>query len=178
MYYLARARCYSHGSKREHKPGGRGGGNASLLRLKTMSERWYSPRILSHTDLVQQICHLLNERVFKQNHVHIVFYRYAWHTSSGKSVGWTAVLILLLWFHTTKEPGQLQKATCAFTTVTTYFKQMSQAQRVQQLKLLQYLKIQPSLNYSTHVVIISIPWFTATNFALFYRASLWKRDPE
>jgi len=36
MYYLARARCYSHGTSREHEPGGR---DASLLQLKRMSER-------------------------------------------------------------------------------------------------------------------------------------------
>lgn len=40
MYYLARARCYSHGTRREYKPGGKGGsGNTSLLQLKRMSER-------------------------------------------------------------------------------------------------------------------------------------------
>lgn len=43
--------------REENTNPGAGGGRekASLLQLKRMSERWYSPRILSNMDLVQQV---------------------------------------------------------------------------------------------------------------------------
>lgn len=87
MYFLARTRCHSHGTRRKHKPQGRKR-DASLPQLRRMSERWYSSKILSHTDLVQQVCPSTESEGVETNHVCAVFDRYVRHAApSGKSVG-------------------------------------------------------------------------------------------
>lgn len=54
------------------------------------------------------------------------------------------------------------------------FKHSSQIQRIQQAKLLQYLKIQ-FLNYSSRLAIISLPQSMPNSVALVYMAPLWIR---
>lgn len=102
-----------------------------------------------------------------------------WHASpSGKSVGWTAVLLrLLLWFHPTKEHGQLQKTTCAKDIPYHLFQaKLSSPEGSTAQDLAIFKDSAPRLNYSSHLVIISLPQSTATNFALVCTVPLWTRS--
>lgn len=123
--------------------------------------------------------HLLNQRVSKQNNARIAFDRYVWHASpSGKSVGWTAVLILLLlWFHTTEEHGQLQKTRCGKKILYHLFQAKPSSPESSTAPAYATFKDSATLDFSSHFVIISLPQSdtTATNFTLFYTAPLWNR---
>lgn len=123
--------------------------------------------------------HLLNQRVSKQNNACIAFDRYVWHASpSGKSVGWTAVLILLLlWFHTTEEHGQLQKTRCGKKILYHLFQAKPSSPESSTAPAYATFKDSDPLDFSSHFVIISLPQSntTATNFTLFYTAPLWNR---
>lgn len=168
MHYLARPRCYSYRTRREETPEGEEAGRERGM-LKGVW-RYYNPRILQIQ--YSRIRHLLTQSMSKQSYLHEVFDRYVWHASpSGKNGGRTAGSLLLPWFHLTKEHGHLQKTTCVRETSSKLFQAQ---QRIQQAKLLQYLKIQ-FLNYSSRLAIISLPQSMPNSVALVYMAPLWIR---
>lgn len=167
MYYLARARCYYHGMQREHKPGGRQG-NASLLQLKRMSERWYSPRIFSRTDLVQQVSSSTEPESVKtkpcvysvwQVCVACVSFRKKCRLNSNP---YSSAPVTRP--HPTKKHGQLQKTTCAQEIPYCLFQAKLSSPESSTAQAFAICKDSVPLNYSLHLVTISLPQSTATTF--------------